>query len=257
MLLSRFGPEGEFCVRSGRHDPDFRRLSSDPWATAPRDWVLGEALRRPGFLRAPVEPRTVVGIGRSFAAHARELGNPVPDEPILFLKAASSVIGPGEAIVLPPESRRVEYEGEVAVVLRTTLRRGTATEAREASLGITAAVDVTARDIQRADVTFARGKSFDTFCPLGPEILVGGGGDDVRLETRVDGEVRQCATLAELTMPLWELVAWVSRFVTLGAGDVVLTGTPAGVGPLRAGQLVEVEVGGVGLLANPVLGGTA
>ena len=206
-------------------------------------------------LLAPVLPGKIVGIGRNYVEHADELGNPRPQEPLIFLKAPSTVIGPRSPVVLPPESERVEYEGEIAVVLRHRLRRATPDEAAGALLGVTCACDVTARDLQRRDATFARGKSFDTFCPLGPALRIAGDDlalDDLTVITRLNGEERQRGNTAQMTWPIVELVAWVSTFMTLEPGDVLLTGTPAGVGPLAGGDLLEVEVPGIGVLENPV-----
>jgi 2-keto-4-pentenoate hydratase/2-oxohepta-3-ene-1,7-dioic acid hydratase in catechol pathway len=155
-------------------------------------------------------------------------------------------------VVLPPESERVEFEGEVAVVVGRRLRRATVSEAEASLLGVTAACDVTARDLQRRDPTFARGKSFDTFCPLGPAVLVGADLADLEVVTRVNGEERQRGHTSQMTWPIAELVAWVSDVMTLEPGDVLLTGTPAGVGPLADGDRLEVEVSGVGVLENPV-----
>lgn len=228
-------------------------LHSDPFETRVSEWRWGRAvdLGSATFL-TPAVPGKIVGIGRNYAEHARELGNEVPDEPVIFLKAPSAVIGPGAPIVLPPESSRVEYEGEIAVVLRRSLRRASADEAAAAVLGVTAACDVTARDLQRRDPTFARAKSFDTFCPLGPAILLGAPLAELRVTTRINGEVRQQGHSAEMLFGIAELLSYTSAMMTLEAGDVVLTGTPPGVGELRDGDRVEVEVEGVGTLANPV-----
>ena len=194
----------------------------------------------------------IVGVGRNYRGHAEELGNPLPDEPILFLKAPSSVVGPKSPIVLPPESERVEFEGEIAIVLRHRLQRAEPEQARHAILGITCACDVTARDLQRRDPTFARAKSFDTFCPLGPAIQVEPDLDEIELVTRVNGEVRQSAHCREMLFGILELLSYASRMMTLEAGDLVLTGTPEGVGPLADGDALEVEVSDVGVLESPV-----
>jgi 2-keto-4-pentenoate hydratase/2-oxohepta-3-ene-1,7-dioic acid hydratase in catechol pathway len=204
---------------------------------------------------APVHPGKLVCFGRSYREHAQELGNPVPEEPMLFLKAPSSVIGPESPIVLPPESARVEYEGEIALVVRRRLRRARAEDALDAVLGVTAACDVTARDLQRRDSRFSRAKSFDTFCPLGPAVRVvddPGELEELEVVTRLNGEERQRGRVDQMLWPLAELLAFASRMMTLEPGDVVLTGTPAGVGTLADGDVVEVEVTGVGVLRNPV-----
>jgi 2-keto-4-pentenoate hydratase/2-oxohepta-3-ene-1,7-dioic acid hydratase in catechol pathway len=235
-------------------DGPLRFLRSDPLRTPPESWQLGGVAERPATPHAPVFPGAkILGIGRNYKEHVKELSNPMPAEPVLFLKAPSSLIGPGEAVVLPPESQRVEYEGEIAVILRERLGRGTTPEAaRRAVLGVTAACDVTARDIQRKDPTFARGKSFDTFCPLGPGIRIGADLEDLEVITRVDGEERQRGHARDMTWGIVDLLIYASRMMTLEPGDLILTGTPAGVGPLAPGNHLEVEVSGVGVLANPV-----
>ncbi len=238
-------------------DGPLRVLLSDPLRISPEAWELGDAARRPEVPLAPFfRGAKIVGIGRNYKEHVKELSNPMPAEPVLFLKAPSSVIGPGEAVVLPPESERVEHEGEIAVVIGARVRRGASSdEARRAVLGITAACDVTARDLQRKDPTFARAKSFDTFCPLGPAIRVGndlGGLEDLEVITRVDGQERQHGYARDMTWGIVDLIRYAATIMTLEPGDVILTGSPAGVGPLVAGNRVEVEIPGVGVLANGV-----
>lgn len=251
MLLYRLGPEGFHAA--GPDPQSLRFLYSDPWSTPPGHWELGRPVA-PDEVRplAPVAPGKVVGIGRNYRDHAAELGNPMPAEPLLFLKATSAVVGPREPIVLPPESEDVHFEGEVALVIGATARRVEGREAAAAVLGYTAACDVTARDLQNRDRTFARAKSFDSFCPLGPAIVLGVPAAEVEVVTRVGGVERQRGRVAEMAWGPVELVAYVSRFITLEPGDVILTGTPAGVGALNAGDRVEVEVTGVPVLHNPV-----
>ena len=251
MLLYRLGPEGFFAATDLGGQARF--LHSDPFEIPHHEWQLGRPVDVEASPRLPpVVPGKIVGIGRNYAEHARELGNEPPAEPVLFLKSPSSVIGPQGAVVLPPESGRVEYEGEIAVVLRSTLRRASAAQARRAVLGVTAACDVTARDLQRRDPTFARAKSFDTFCPLGPAILLGPDLDDLQVVTRVNGEERQRGRSTEMSFGIVELLVYASAMMTLEPGDVVLTGTPPGVGELRGGDRLEVEVEGAGVLSNPV-----
>ncbi len=267
MLLYRLAPEGFFAVKnpsdgSAGDAGTVRMLHSDPFTDDPETWELG---RRAGGaptghhvdlaavkLLPPVVPGKIVGVGRNYRAHAAELGNEVPPEPLLFLKSPSSVIGPGVAIVLPPVSRRVEYEGEIAVVLRRTLRHASRDEAERAILGIACACDVTARDLQRSDATFARAKSFDTFCPLGPAVRVGLGLDELEVVTRINGEERQRGGSREMIWGILDLLVYTSSMMTLEPSDVILTGTPSGVGELANGDHVEVEVAGAGTLENPV-----
>jgi 2-keto-4-pentenoate hydratase/2-oxohepta-3-ene-1,7-dioic acid hydratase in catechol pathway len=250
MLLYRIGPEGLWAA-SEPGDGRLRVLHSDPFEVPPGGWELGREIDTAPLL-PPVRPGKVVGVGRNYVEHAKELGNPMPEEPLLFLKAPSSVIGPDDPVLLPPESSRVEHEGEIAVVLRSRLRRAGPEEARAAVLGVTCANDVTARDLQRKDATFARAKSFDTFCPVGPRILVGADLENLAVVTRVNGAVRQSGHTREMAFGIVDLLVYASRMMTLEPGDVILTGTPAGVGPLLHGDIVEVEIPGVGVLRNPV-----
>ena len=255
MLLYRIAPVGSWAVAESASDPRLRILLSDPFETLPAGWAYGAEVSREGAsLLAPVRPTKIVCVGRNYMEHARELGNAVPGEPLLFLKAPSSLIGPGATIVLPPESQRVEHEGEIALVMRRRLSRGaTPDEARAAVLGVVCANDVTARDLQKKDAVFARSKSFDTFCPVGPAVWVG---DvdlvDLAVRTRVNGAERQRGHVREMAFPLLDLLLYSSRMMTLETGDLLLTGTPAGVGPLLDGDQVEVEIPGVGVLSNPV-----
>ncbi len=203
-------------------------------------------------LLAPVLPSKVIGVGKNFAAHAAEFGSEVPAEPLLFLKPATSVSGPGDPIPLPPISRRVDYEGELAVVIGRVARNVRAEDASRCILGYTCGNDVTLRDLQKRDGQWARAKGFDGSCPLGPWIETELDPTDVRIETRVNGETRQFASTADLVFGVASLIEFVTAFMTLLPGDVILTGTPEGVGPLSPGDRVEVEVEGIGVLANPV-----
>ncbi|KAB2958461.1 MAG: fumarylacetoacetate hydrolase family protein [Thermoanaerobaculia bacterium] len=251
MLFCRYGPEGFHAA--GESLAAMRVLHSDPYTTPVSGWRFGhETDVAREALRAPIEPGKIVGIGRNYAEHARELDHPVPAEPVLFLKSPGAVIGHLAPVVLPPESERVEHEGEIAVVVGRRLSRASAADAARAVLGVTAACDVTARDLQRRDPTFARAKSFDTFCPLGPAVLVAPDLDDLAVVTRVNGEERQRGHVSQMLWGIVELLVYASRMMTLEPGDVVLTGTPAGVGPLADGDRLEVEVPGVGVLVNPV-----
>ena len=205
-------------------------------------------------LLAPVIPRSkIVGIGRNYAAHAAELGNEVPAEPLAFLKPNTSVIGPGDPIQLPPQSSEVHYEGELAVVIGRICRDVPRERVGEVVLGYTVANDVTARDLQKQDGQWWRAKGFDTFCPLGPYLVTGIDPGDLRVVTRRDGEVVQDGRTSQMIFDIPALVAYVSAVMTLLPGDVLLTGTPEGVGPIVEGQRIEVEIEGIGTLSNPVV----
>jgi 2-keto-4-pentenoate hydratase/2-oxohepta-3-ene-1,7-dioic acid hydratase in catechol pathway len=201
---------------------------------------------------APVQPGKIICVGRNYAEHAREQNVEVPEIPLLFMKPPSSVIGPGDSIVLPPQSKQVEHEGELAVVIGRQGRWIAAEEALKYVMGYTVANDVTARDLQRRDGQWTRGKGFDTFCPLGPWIETDLDPTDVLVQTRVNGEMRQMASTREMMFPVEQLIAFISSVMTLMPGDLILTGTPAGIGPLLPGDVVEVSVEGVGALSNPV-----
>ncbi|MFQ6058106.1 MAG: fumarylacetoacetate hydrolase family protein [Anaerolineae bacterium] len=204
-------------------------------------------------LLAPSRPTKVVAVGVNYRAHAQEMGQPLPEVPLLFLKPPSAVIGPGEAIVCPAMSQRVDYEGELAVVIGKRARHVPPEEARQYILGYTCANDVTARDLQRVDGQWTRAKSFDTFCPLGPWIVPHMDPGDLALRTRVNGELRQNSSTRDLIFGVEALVSFISQVMTLESGDVILTGTPSGVGPLAPGDVVEVEIEGIGVLRNPVV----
>jgi 2-keto-4-pentenoate hydratase/2-oxohepta-3-ene-1,7-dioic acid hydratase in catechol pathway len=206
---------------------------------------------RPG---PPVRPGKLVCIGRNYRAHARELNHEVPAEPLLFLKPPSAVIAHGEAIVFPTgQSELVHHEGELAVVIGRRGRHVPAARAHEHVLGYTLMNDVTARDLQRKDVQFTRGKGFDTFAPLGPWLDTDFAPAAQRLTVTVDGALRQDGRLDAMVFPVPELIEYISRVMTLEPGDVIATGTPAGVGPLRPGDRVSVTLEGLGTLTNPVV----
>ena len=204
-------------------------------------------------LLAPVTPSKIICVGRNYTEHAREHGVEVPDIPLLFLKPPSAIIAQGEAILLPPQSSQVEHEAELAVVVGKQGRWILPEDARDYILGYTLANDVTARDLQRSDGQWTRGKGFDTFCPIGPWIETQFDASDSLLVCRVNGEIRQMVSTGEMVFSINQLVAYASTIMTLEPGDVILTGTPAGVGPLHAGDNVEVEIEGLGVLSNPVL----
>jgi 2-keto-4-pentenoate hydratase/2-oxohepta-3-ene-1,7-dioic acid hydratase in catechol pathway len=207
-------------------------------------------------LLAPVLPSKVVAIGRNYLEHAHETGAEAPPEPLIFLKPSTAVIGPGDAIVRPTTlSERVDYEGELAIVFGRLCRDVPAERVPEVIFGYTCANDVTARDLQAKDGQWSRAKGFDTFCPLGPWIETGLDASDVRLTTRVNGEIRQDSRTSQLIHDITRLVTFVTAVMTMLPGDVLLTGTPEGIGPLVSGDSVSVEVEGVGELTNRVVDG--
>ena len=230
------------------------RLAAPPWlAESDPGERLGDL--EDLELEAPVAPSKIVCVGRNYAEHAREHDVEVPTEPLLFLKPPSSVLAPGRSIVLPEQSDRVEHEAELALVIGRRCTRVAAAEAWSRVAGVTCANDVTARDLQRKDKTWTRGKGFDTFCPVGPWVVLGLGEDevsDLAVSCRVNGETRQQGRTSAMAFSPATVVAYVSTIMTLEPGDLVLTGTPAGVGLLRPGDQVEVEVEQVGVLSNPV-----
>jgi 2-keto-4-pentenoate hydratase/2-oxohepta-3-ene-1,7-dioic acid hydratase in catechol pathway len=203
-------------------------------------------------LLAPVIPTKILAIGKNYADHAAEMGGEPPAEPLVFAKLPTTVIGPGDAILLPALSSEVHYEAELAIVVGALARSIPVERAQEVILGYTCANDVTARDLQAADGQWTRAKGFDTFCPLGPWIETDLDVSSVGVRCRVNGETRQDGDTRDLVFTVPQLVSYVSAFTTLLPGDVILTGTPAGVGPLRDGDEVEVEIGGIGILRNPV-----
>jgi 2-keto-4-pentenoate hydratase/2-oxohepta-3-ene-1,7-dioic acid hydratase in catechol pathway len=228
-----------------------RPLSAAPWAGGLPD---GQPVALADVqLLAPVEPSKVVCVGRNYRAHAKELGNEVPTTPLLFLKPPSAVVGPNDAIRCPEQSKEVHHEAELAVVVGRTLSRASAVEARLAIFGYTCLNDVTARDIQREEKQFTRAKGFDTFCPVGPVVETALDPMDVPVVCRVNGAERQRGHTRDMVFDPFALLAFISGVMTLWPGDVVATGTPHGVGVLQRGDWVEVEVGGIGVLRNPVV----
>jgi 2-keto-4-pentenoate hydratase/2-oxohepta-3-ene-1,7-dioic acid hydratase in catechol pathway len=198
--------------------------------------------------------RKIVAVGKNYVDHAKELASDVPKEPLIFMKPPSGLLGHGQTIVLPPSnvSKEVHHEAELAVVIGKRLRRASEAECAKAIAGVTCLNDVTARDIQRAEGQWTRAKGFDTFCPVGPWVSVGLDWSDLRLQCRVNGVVKQDGRTKDQVFPLPRLLAFIAAGMTLEAGDLVSTGTPAGVGPIKAGDVVEVELEGVGVLRNEV-----
>jgi 2-keto-4-pentenoate hydratase/2-oxohepta-3-ene-1,7-dioic acid hydratase in catechol pathway len=220
--------------------------------------TTGEVMSLPEVtLLAPCEPTKIVAIGLNYRDHAAEFGNPIPEEPLIFMKPATAVIGPDEDIVCPAMSRRVDYEAELAVVIGKTVRHVAEADFRDYVLGYTCINDVTARDLQKKDGQWTRAKGFDTFAPLGPWIeteLADPG--NLTVKAYLNGERRQYSTTRNLVFPVAALVSFISRIMTLLPGDVIATGTPSGVGPMRVGDVVEVKVEGIGTLRNRLVSGS-
>jgi len=250
MRTCRFSRAGQerYGVVEGN---EVRALTAAPW-----EGGLPEGARHPFSevtLLAPVRPSKVVCVGRNYRAHAKELGNEVPKEPLLFIKPSTAILGPMDEIRIPEASKEVHHEAELAAVIGRTLTRAGAVEARESIFGWTCLNDVTARDIQRAESHFTRAKSYDTFCPIGPVVETQLDPMDQVVICRVNGEQRQRGSTRDMVVDPYALVAFISQVMTLLPGDLVSTGTPEGVGPIRRGDWVEIEVSGVGVLKNPVV----
>ena len=200
-----------------------------------------------------LQPSKIVCIGQNYRAHAAEMGKPVPTEPLIFLKAPSALAASGEPIVRPRGYQRVDFEGELALVISRRARRVEAARAMDHVLGLSCLNDVTVRDLQVKDGQWARAKGLDGFCPVGPLIRTGLDASDLRLVSRVNGEVKQDSRTSDLIFPLPQLIEFITRYMTLEPGDIVSTGTPSGVGNLAPGDVVEIEIEGIGLLSNPVI----
>ncbi len=230
-------------------------LLASPWMPDLEQVLAEPLLLDSAKLLAPVTPSKIVCVGRNYRDHAKELGNEVPSEPLLFLKPPSSLLGCGGVVEMPQVSARVDYEGELAVVIGRRMRRLQPGEDLQPYLhGVTVANDVTARDLQKKDGQWTRAKGFDGFCPVGPVVQTAVGEAEIAaglvVETRVNGELRQHGTTADFLFSLRELLTYISAAITLEPGDLLLTGTPAGVGPVQAGDCVTVSVAGVGTLRN-------
>lgn len=233
-------------------DGELRQLIGDPFGA----WTAGGPIAgglKDQTLLAPVLPSKIVAVALNYKAHAAEQGKPLPAEPLFFLKPSTAVIGPGEAIELPPGVGRVDHEAEVGLVIGRRASRVPADRAAEYILGVTCVNDVTARELQKKVGHYTRPKGFDTFAPVGPCIALGLDWSDLRVQSWVNGTLRQDSTTADLIFPVPELVAFISSVMTLLPGDIISTGTPSGIGPLTAGDTVRVRVEGVGDLTNPVV----
>ncbi|MDP9497997.1 MAG: fumarylacetoacetate hydrolase family protein [Actinomycetota bacterium] len=258
MRVCRFALDGEvsFGVVEGPAGGDPADLVVAPVQGHPFGAFAPTGARHPMSsvkLLAPVLPSKVVCIGKNYAEHAAEMGGEAPANPVVFMKPSTSVVGPGDPVRLPRDSARVDHEAELGVVVGRLCRDVPRERALDVVLGYTCGNDVTARDHQKADGQWTRGKSHDTFCPLGPWVETELDVRDVAVQCRVDGELRQDGRTSQLLHDVPAVLAWITSFMTLLPGDVVLTGTPAGVGPLTPGSTVEVVVEGVGTLANPVV----
>ncbi|MFZ5447099.1 MAG: fumarylacetoacetate hydrolase family protein [Thermodesulfobacteriota bacterium] len=230
-------------------------LWSTPYDSGLKNTV-GEIMSLPAVkLLAPCEPTKIVALGLNYRDHAAEFGHPIPDEPLLFLKPSTAVIGPDEDIIYPAMSRRVDYEAELAVVIGRTCHNVPEEDFRDYVLGYTCINDVTARDLQKKDGQFTRSKGFDTFAPLGPWIETDiPDPDNLTVEAYLNGENRQHSNTRNMVFPVATLVSFISRIMTLLPGDVIATGTPSGIGPMRAGDVVEIRVEGIGTLKNRLAG---
>ncbi len=257
MKFCRFSPvssrlKSTATIKFGLMEGDsIREISAAPW----KEWKRGlrSFLLKDCRLAAPIFPSKIVCVGRNYAAHAAEFGHEMPKEPMIFLKPPSSVIGPGESIVLPKYSQRVEHEAELGLIIgKTCAHLKDDEDPLGYLLGYTCVNDVTARDLQKSDVQFTRAKGFDTFCPVGPHIETELDPHNVLVEAHVNGTQRQSGDTSLMAFPVAFLVRWISRMMTLVPGDLIATGTPAGVGPLVSGDTVEVSVAGIGMLRNPV-----
>ncbi|MBC6448863.1 fumarylacetoacetate hydrolase family protein [Actinokineospora xionganensis] len=253
MRIARIAhPEGVafVAVEGDGNDLVAAEIAEHPFGTPTftgRRWPLADTR-----LLAPILPTKIVCVGKNYADHAKEMGAEAPSHPVIFMKPSTTVIGPDAAIKLPRDSDHVDFEGELAVVIGMPCRDVPAARAKDVILGYTIANDVTARDQQKADGQFTRAKGHDTFCPLGPWIDTSVSPEDLDLTTTVDGEVKQDSSTAFMIHDVPKLVEWVSAVMTLLPGDIILTGTPAGVGQIKDGQSVSVSIAGLGTLTNPV-----
>jgi 2-keto-4-pentenoate hydratase/2-oxohepta-3-ene-1,7-dioic acid hydratase in catechol pathway len=259
MKLCRFRPKNEAVagaqtavLQGVLAGETVRQVSGDifgKWEATDRSWPLSEVK-----LLTPVEPSKIVCLGRNYVEHAAEFNNVPPKEPLIFLKPPSSLLAPGDPIVLVPNVQRIDFEGELTIVIgRRCYQLSDSDDLRPYVAGYTLLNDVSARDYQALDKQWTRAKAFDTFCPLGPVIETEFDVAHGTIETRLNGVRKQYAPLTAMIFPVDVIIRWVSRVMTLLPGDVIATGTPAGVGPMKAGDIVEVTIDGVGTLRNPVV----
>lgn len=256
MRLCRFLHKNQLEPRYGIIEGEFVQplIDADAFGSRPQAQSSRIPLKEVRLI-APVTPSKIVCVGRNYMEHAAELGNAMPTEPLLFLKAPSAIIGSGESIRLPQASVQVEHEGELGVVIgRRASQLSDDEDPLAYVLGYTCVNDVTARDLQRKDVQFTRAKSFDTFCPVGPFIVTDIDPADVSVTTRVNGQIKQTGRTSSMAFSVVSLLRYISRAMTLLPGDLIATGTPAGVSKLNEGDIVEVEIEGIGALSNPVSG---
>jgi len=248
IILFSFGSRSAYGLLDGS---EVRAVAGSPYG---RLKTTGQEYRLSDIrLLAPCRPSKIVALGVNYRSHGEEMGSRLPTEPLLFIKPSTAVIGPEDNIVYPEMSGRVDYEGELGVVIGKRATNVTEAEARGYILGYTCCNDVTARDLQARDKQWTRGKGFDTFAPLGPCIETELDPYHLRLETRLNGEVKQRTSTGDLVFGVYELVSFISRVMTLLPGDVIATGTPGGIGPMQPGDTVEVEIEGIGTLRNRIV----
>ena len=250
MKIVRFKAAGKtrYGVLDGTHIVEYAGTPYGTFKRGRKRWLVKQAV-----LLAPVVPTKIVAFALNYREHAEEMRLRVPEEPLLFLKPLSALCGPDDPIIYPPQSSRVDFEGELAVVMKKRCRNVPPERIREHILGFTCLNDVTARDLQSRDAMPSRAKAFDTFCPVGPCIATDIDPNGVEIETFLNGERRQGSSTKNLLFPVEDLVARVAAVMTLLPGDIIATGTPAGVGPMNPGDKVEVRIEGIGALANPVI----
>jgi 2-keto-4-pentenoate hydratase/2-oxohepta-3-ene-1,7-dioic acid hydratase in catechol pathway len=249
MKLLRFTADGQACY-GAIEQRQIRELVAAPFGAlkfGPRSFQLEDVALLP-----PCEPSKIVAVGVNYRAHAQEMGHRLPEEPLLFLKPPSTIIGPGSVIHYPDGVTRLDYEAELAVVIKKKTKSITPEQAHEAVLGYTCFNDVTARDLQQKDKQWTRAKSFDTFAPLGPWIVTDVDPSNLKIEGILNGQTKQSSTTADLIFPVPVLISFISSIMTLLPGDVITTGTPSGIGPMQRGDTIDVVIEGIGRLTNTV-----